>query len=346
MRYLFILSLLLIATSSYAAEPLSVVVVGGGPVGLSAALEAVDSGAQVTVIEKRAEYTRRQRVFLFDTSIQLLERWNVHLPREFIFGGEGEERVAVVPIHVLEELLEIQACKKGVHLLKAEFEAIAPCKKLKARSDAGALTIGYDLLIAADGAYSSVRQELGIPLECFATAEGAFAWLQFGAGEAEFSFTKPIITESGFIRRIQSPGGTIIFSQGTIQGVDELIKATAQQGWRKEAQLIRDEVGAIAGRIPLSLQQARCFSNSEMSAILLGDAAATGSFFLGLGLNTGLETVRNSGCLLRGLQSGDARSYIDFEVQMDKTTNSLIEANRFLFLEAQSSTSGTGRQDI
>ena len=332
MRYLFILNLLLFAVSSYAAEPFSVVVVGGGPVGLSAALEAVDHGAQVTIIEKRAEYTRRQSVFLFDESIQLLERLHVHLPSEFVSGNEGEELTAVVPIHVLEELLEAQACKRGVRLLKAEFEKIEVGKRLRVRSGTGSLSIGYDLLIAADGAHSGVREELGIPLEHFGVGEGAFAWLQLGAGEGEFLVTEPIVTESGFIRRIQSPGGTIIFSQGAVQGVDKLIKAVVQQGWKAEAKLIRDGTGAIAGEVPLSLQQANRFSDSERSVILLGDAAATGSFFLGLGLNTGLETAHHSGELFDRLQSGEVRSYLDFEVQMSKTTSSLIEANRFLFL--------------
>lgn len=40
--------------------PLSIVIVGGGPAGLATAIVAKEQGAQVTVIEKRASYSREQ----------------------------------------------------------------------------------------------------------------------------------------------------------------------------------------------------------------------------------------------------------------------------------------------
>lgn len=336
MKFFLIMSLFFINTFSYAEKPLSVVVVGGGPVGLSAAIEAVDSGAQVTVLEKRVERGRRQTVFLSDQSIELLKRWHVLLPSEFVVGEGSAERIAIVPIHVLEGFLEEQAKQRGVKLLKAEFETLDADHSLKARSDTGELlSITYDLLVAADGAHSTVRTELEIPLDLFGKMEGALAWLPLGVGEVEFAITDPIMTQSGYIRRIQSAEGSLIFSQGNTQGVGELLVATAQQGWKDEVQMIQDHSGTILGSIPVFLQQACYFSDSTRAAILLGDAAATGSFFLGLALNTGLEGVRNAGDLIRELQSKDERSYSNFEVRMKETTDPLIEANRFLFLDSK-----------
>lgn len=340
-RYLLLIFMLMPFTS-YAKESLSVVVVGGGPVGLAAAMEAVNNGASVTVVERREEYTRRQRVFLSDESLQLLERWHVTLPSEFVFRAKEEERIGVVPIHVIEELLAKQAIGRGVTIINGEFETIESAKRVRVRSDGEIMSIAYDMLVGADGAHSKVRKELGITVENFGKRQGAFAWVQLASGITGFEITEAIRSESGHIRRIKSPGGSIIFSQGFAQGVDELFDAALLQGWKEEALLVKEGRGAIAGEIPLTLMQAHRFSAPEQSAIILGDASATGSFFLGLGLNMGFETVCNAGVLFQELSSKGAVAYSAFEAKMQETSNSLIQENHFLFDESESLTHATG----
>lgn len=334
MRYL-VLILLLIPMTGNAKEPLSIVVVGGGPVGLAAAIEAVDSGAQVTVVEKRKEYTRRQIVYLSDQSLQLLDRWHVTLPSEFVFKVNEEESIGLVPIHLIEELLSEQALQRGVIFIKGKFEKIESEQQVQVRSGDEIVFIAYDLLVGADGAQSKVRKELGITVENFGKRQGAFASVQLGSSVVGLDITEAIQTESGFIRRIKSPRGNIIVSQGFTQGVDELLNAAVLQGWNEEAQLIREGRGAIVGEIPLVLMKADRFSDSVLSAIILGDASATGSFILGLGLNMGFETVSNAVVLFQSLFSEDAKPYSAFEEKMHKTADSMIEENRFLFQEPE-----------
>jgi len=73
------------------------------------------------------------------------------------------------------------------------------------------------------------------------------------------------------------------------------------------------------------LQQAKAFSNQEASAILVGDAAATGSFFQGMGANTAFMTAELAGQFVK------SKSYADFNQSMKATTDALIEDSRYLF---------------
>lgn len=55
-------------------RPLSIVMIGGGPAGLGAAIEAKLGGAHVTIVEKREAYTREQYFFLWGASLSILKQ--------------------------------------------------------------------------------------------------------------------------------------------------------------------------------------------------------------------------------------------------------------------------------
>ena len=102
-----------------------VLVIGGGPAGLATAIEAADSGAQVTVVEKRKSYSRSQSVFLFDASIKLLEKWKVNIPeskKQEIYEGidvkvkfKGEELDS--DLNTIGDYFKEQPTAKHIHII-------------------------------------------------------------------------------------------------------------------------------------------------------------------------------------------------------------------------------------
>ncbi len=119
---------LLFQTSFCNASPLSIAVIGGGPAGLSAAIQASLLGADVTVIEKRETYTRNNILFLHATSLDSFDQWDVEIPQVEILSLQGQKRGFVL-IKDLEEALRKRASDLGIKIIHGTFEDFESAEK-------------------------------------------------------------------------------------------------------------------------------------------------------------------------------------------------------------------------
>ena len=392
--YTLTLTSLLLSTNLLAdtpQEPLSVLIIGGGPAGLATAIEAKESGANVTLIEKRTAYSRIQRLFLSDSSIQLLQKWQVAAPKMQIAELEDGSHIGFVNINHLEESLESRAQELGVQKISGKFQAFKADRiAVILTAEQQQLDIPYDIVVGADGARSCVKEALAIKTHCLAKAMGAFAFILDPTDTSqEMEISPAIKKDAGFLRRIKAPRVSLLlmqspinssracrqfrfrrvfglfwpifnsFSGGNIRNVDitprkriknwlkrtekstetelmtgpkeKLRKLVEECGWEKEALLIGEDKTFIATEIPIALQQAQAFSCKEKSAILVGDAAATASFFQGMGANTALKTAEAAGLFFKNIQKQDPAAYQKFDQSLEEITNTLIEDSAFLF---------------
>jgi len=307
------------------AKELSVVIIGGGPAGLATAIEAEQHGATVTIFEKRGDYSRPQNIFLTNDSLKLLEKWGVTVPQMHVTEVDANEKVAFVQIKKLEEALEKRVKELNITKLQKEFQDF---------SDVPPCTI----IVGADGTYSRVREALEIDCHPFGTAIGGGAFMRLTAPSEKIDITPPVRKgvrgKELFARKISVPFASIVFVQScSLQTISkqELEHTVRECGWNAEAALIQEGKANVLENIAIVLQQAKTFSDEKKGAILVGDAAASASFFEGMGANTALKTAAIAGDFFAKIQASDASAYSTFNQAMQTTTDELIEQNRYLF---------------
>lgn len=298
------------------AEPLSVLIVGGGPAGLATSIEAKMQGCRVKVMEKREAYTRPQTLFLQESSLKLLEKWNVDTSPVKIANLMG-----FISIRQLEEQLEKRALEIGVEKLFEEFT--------------GEIPSGFDVIVGADGLHSKVREALGIEINKLGTAKGTvLKILDLADTSTEVDISPPIQVEGGFLRRTKVPKASLIFGQFFQNASKETMqKALESQGWENEAKALAEDKAIAGFEIEVVLSQAAAFSNREKSAILVGDAAATASFFQGMGANTALKTAEIAGTFFKEVQENKDAAFQNYEEAVKKLTTEMIEDSSYLFNE-------------
>lgn len=330
-------------------KPLTVLVIGGGPAGLATALEATAHGCDVTVVEKRDAYSRLRWLFLWDYSLKLLEKWEVNTPQMRVADPGDGSLIGFVQIKHLEEQLEKRARESGVKKIQGEFRGFG------ANQTAVITTFGkkeqalfYDILVGADGTHSNVREALGIEKACWGTAQGAVAIVpDVDAGPTGFDISPALKKEDGFLRRIKMPSASFVFVQFPQRAsVSDLQKTVKAQGWSEEAGKLGDNRAIVLADIDVSLQQAKAFSSEIKSAILVGDAAATASFFQGMGANTALKTAEVAGRFFKEMQSHDKAAFLNFNQAMKETTDAMIEDSAFLFNANYSMSQSTPAEDL
>jgi 2-polyprenyl-6-methoxyphenol hydroxylase-like FAD-dependent oxidoreductase len=336
------LSLSLFAKESE-PRPLSVLIIGGGPAGLATAIEAKTSGFAVTVIEKREAYTRSQTLFLLDSSLKFLDKWEIDIPQMHLMDlGEGT-RIGIVQIKYLEEQLGKKARQLGVNKITGQFRGFSTKKTaLILSSGKKELAIPYDVIVAADGTHSSVRDSLGIKANCLGTASGAFTFVSDPMDVSkQVEITPAIKIENGFLRRIKVPCLSIVFIQTHSDASKNCLeKALREQGWTIEALAVAENKTPVVTHVPIFLQQTVAFSDEKASAVLVGDAAATASFFKGMGANTALKTAEIAGRFFKETRAHKETAYLNFNEAMKEATDALIEDSAFLFIPKQPEESG------
>lgn len=288
-----------------------VVIVGGGPAGLATAIEASGTGNEVLVIEKRSSYTRKQTLFLTDTTHALLAKWEIADPGPWI------------RICTLEEALAARAQQLGVHFIEDEAIALKPgVVETPSRS------LTYDVLVAADGAHSTLRSQLDIDIDHYGSAIGSIVITDTPANN-------PVETHEHngtFIRKLDGGGRlSILFAQHP-EGLSQAAFAHYMRlaGWETDADLLTSNKAlAYIPSIPVTLQQATRFSDRTHRVLIVGDAAASASFFEGLGANTALLSATHAGACIQ--QECTAPALEEFEHAMRHTTDALIDANGYLF---------------
>ncbi len=308
-------------------------VIGGGPAGLATAIEAKMHGCEVTVVEKREQYTRSQWLLLQNSSLQLLDKWKVSPPQLSSTDIGNGRRIGFVPINDLEEELEKRALALGVKKIKGEFQSLSNRTAIITSASQQATTLPFDIIVGADGVHSKIRQALSIKSHRLGTAMGASVLVSDPTDlSPDIDVSPPIKSGDGFIRRIKTPSASIVFAQFPLRASkSDLQQALAAQGWSREARALSEANPFVITDIEITLHQAEVFSNEQRSAILVGEAAASASFFKGMGANTALKTAEIAGHLFNELRQGHHAAFQHFDQAMKETTDALIEDSAFLF---------------
>ncbi len=120
-------------------KPLRVLVAGGGPVGLRAAIEVAQMGHRVTVIEPRDECTRLNVLKLWEESVSDLDRYALNLiDSHYSNGRDARASTSRLQLALLKAALLL-----GVHVV------VDP--NTKHRLDSLTDAKGYDVLLHATG---------------------------------------------------------------------------------------------------------------------------------------------------------------------------------------------------
>lgn len=327
LKRLFILFATCYPLLSYSAAP-SILIIGGGPTGLATAIEAQAAGADVTIIEKRSCYTREQYLFLSEASLQLLSNWGISIP-EMVVGVEGGEKVGVMLLKHLEIALARTVEELGIPKIYGEFQEIKEGKAVIVENDR-TNEYRYDILIGADGTHSVVRDCLQIPLKVEAADWGALAVIPHGRGEVNLEFLYAFKFKDHFLTKIIVHNETLVSVQAKENFTKEtMVSLVSELGWSKEAAGLSENNERYMKDIGIYLQQAENFSDRNNYVLILGDAAATGSFLTGIGANYCFETTMIASKFFKS--DRQERDFDQFEQEMHEASVRFIQENRPLF---------------
>ena len=324
----------LLAVIHLTANPSSILVIGGGPTGLGAAIEARKSGADVILVEKRDTYTRQTTLFLYTVTLELFEKWNVPIPlmEELEFKGE---RRGFVFTKDLETSLAHRADTLGVQRIQGEFiDFIKGSHTAIVQTADGNKYFPYDILVGADGTHSRVREKLGIACHSLGKSIGGISIVPAINSEKKIAVEIQPHTEV-FAKKVSVPSATILFIQNKPDtpfkslNSNEMIRFASEVGWQEEA--MKMEMGNLftIENIPIYLQRAATFSDSIQGVILLGDAASSASFYQGTGANFSFKTIQLARELFRNWQKED--TYAQFNHDMEIEATKLINISLPLF---------------
>uniref|UniRef100_A0A7S2RY18 FAD-binding domain-containing protein n=1 Tax=Rhizochromulina marina TaxID=1034831 RepID=A0A7S2RY18_9STRA len=171
---------------SLPGSPLQVVVVGGGPVGLLSAVAAVQTGASVVVVERRATY---ERSVWFDItgeeldspSLALLESWGLfHHQRIRVQRHTGTSTVSIrcaelehflakalatVGARLRYERVATGVCNGSLVTVHAEASPPRNVDSCSFVQQPGVEALEFDVLVAADGTRSRLREHFDVAFE-------------------------------------------------------------------------------------------------------------------------------------------------------------------------------------
>lgn len=318
------------------ATPLSVVIIGGGPAGLSAAIQARLLGSDVTIIEKRRCYTRQNILFLHESSLNLLERWNIEVENLLALDLKGQRRGFALIKH-LEDALFQKTKELGITFIEGAFEGFVENEKALVISTAeGNLSIFYDVAIGADGIHSNVREILGITVSSLGKAIGVMAIIPGNHSPGKVEVERKD-TDDFFAKNIQTPSTNIILMQNRPEiSIGELsqkglIDLCLRANWNEEASLLHKNTILLIDNIPIYLQQASKFSDQNKNVLLLGDAAGCTSFFDGQGVNTALATSEFISDFIKIFEGNPELAHLNFDKMMEETIGSVVQKNQHLF---------------
>ncbi len=298
------------------AAPLSLLVVGGGPVGLSSALAIREACPEcnVTVWERRASYTRN---IWFDLAPGPF--WGVAadwvrqrcplLP--FVESSSGEDSmaaIATVRCQVLEAHL-LQACEnRGIQVVRGKI--------WRSPADSAA----FDVLVGADGPRSRVREQTGMAqlrespwvqqsvVVDFAAsacpakrpnasvalpAPGAvFAFRRFFDSDARFCSMQVLlranVTHAVVPRRLVAAVGSAVLTNFTLASVAQM--------------------RLISFRVRHATSGTALLAGGRQAGVLVGDALMGAHYRLGIGVNAALAALGNLQLFVARLASEERRS--------------------------------------
>lgn len=179
-RLLILVVVIVIVNNLRSSRQLHVVVIGAGPVGLIHAIAAARSGAKVTVIEKRLNYSRSVWFDLYPKpwypSIDILQDLQFEQDNNTPYAVHEyakDRKVVTIQAKTLETFLAKSAQNFRVQIMRqTEFVGINYSSTHGKRNQAVALSnpgskylfIEFDVLLGADGSKSKVRELANIDL--------------------------------------------------------------------------------------------------------------------------------------------------------------------------------------
>lgn len=337
----FILAIFLLPSFFIMAEeehPISVLIIGGGPAGLASALEAASHGYNVTIVEKRTEYTTMQPIILFNKSLDLLKKWNIVIP-EMMLGKITDDKSAdfsLLMIQYIENHLAKKCSEIGIKFIYGEFQEFCSNQMIVVNNKQESIFISYDILIAADGFHSPIKKALSFQTTNLGTATGAYFFIPNFSNQKIKSISSEIEKVNNyFIKIAEFRYLTSILIQSTTNITLESIRDLLEMiGLKKEVRAIDEGFFSdLVSNIPIQLNQAQTFFDLEKSVLLIGDAAITVSFLSGDGLNTAFSSIKCLGDFLQLYPYDRKTAFENYNASMKDLTDKVIERNQKLFID-------------
>ncbi len=337
------------AAADSSADPRPVLIVGGGPVGLTLAALLARVGVASMVVEADASYcTGSRAICISRRSMEILgwigadepllqiglpwvggrSFWRQHQVLHFQMPSEPSERFApmlnVQQYHV-EALahqaalrqpapVEVHWSTRLVDLRPSDDGVVAEVEGV----DGGRRNVQAQWLVACDGARSTVREQLGLRLEGM-QYEGRYVIV-----DIEQASQRPVERLAWFDPP-SNPGSTLLMHRqpGNVWRVDYQIRddEDADEAIKPENVLPRvashlQMIGETAPWKPLwiSIYNAKCLSLADYRhgrVLFAGDAAHLVPIFGVRGLNSGLDDAGNLAWKLAAVIGGADASLLD-----------------------------------
>lgn len=306
-------------------NPLPLLVVGGGPVGLTAALVLAKAGIPVIVFEREPALAEDLRASTWHPpSLDMLDAIDPSLSESIIAMGlvarytnYHDRRAGLIASFDMELLrgdtnhpYRVQCEQwKYTRLLVAKLAAfphvriVFDAKAEGVTQDGESVTLAYECggrkesvrgayVVAADGAWSAVRQSTGIEFEGFTYPE------RFYVASTEFDFAQHIAGLS-YVNYISDPeewcvllrvlGLWRVLFPTRPEEPDESVMADDTTEARLQGVLRRDEPYVTAHRTIYRVHQRVAKTYRAGRVFLAGDAAHINNPLGGMGMNGGLH---------------------------------------------------------
>lgn len=301
-----------------------VTIIGGGMVGLTAAIGLAQSGFDVAVIERAPQgdltavaYDGRASALAFATCrmLEALGIWRhmekyaqpineirvsdgpslLHLHFDHKALGEGPLGNMVENRHTRIALFDRVAELENIQLFQGEeIEAMERTADKAIVSLAGNCQIRSKLLLGTDGRNSMVRQSAGIPVSVFDYKQhGIVCSIEHEVSHEGIAHERFLPAGPFAILPLTGNRASLVWTEKT-----HLVKTIMALPDRSFAAEIQRRAGDFLGRVkpvggrwayPLSLQYADTYTDNRMA--ILGDAAHGIHPIAGQGLNLGLRDV-------------------------------------------------------